>query len=237
MRTDEGVRPSVDVEDGRLRSPSASAAMGAIRPSFFCPLTRELCNGPVLLRIFDKRGQPPRSGLFFFRADNPESCGSLVPWRLRREKGPRSLVCAELLLVLGWKLSRFSLLIRVDSRSLRVPLFESGNPGGMHHPQFRKFDRALDIYRAPDAARLARGKTNFVADFVNAVADAIDPAKAKRTVDCLRPRNARATGIALVQANPELLPAGVIFLEPGAPMGKRWKESWLLCHAIKNSLR
>src|SRR2546428_1037743 len=65
--------------------------------------------------------------------------------------------------------------------------------GRLHAPLCTEGLDAFDIRNAPDAARFARRETDRIVDFAEAFSLPIDPSKAERSVDCLRPRD---TGLA-----------------------------------------
>src|SRR6266536_254839 len=98
----------------------------------------------------------------------------------------------------------------------------------MHQPQFGKLRGALQINRTPNAARLSRCKANLVAGGVDAFANAIDPAEAQSDIDRLRPCDAGASGIALVESHPQFLILDMVLLEPDAPV-RRSCEEFRLC--------
>ncbi len=84
-----------------------------------------------------------------------------------------------------------ALFITVDAGSV----FSSGREGfqtrGLHSLCLDQSLRDLGVHRAPRAARLARGETDLIAVVVDALANAINPAKAERFLDRLGPRDAR----------------------------------------------
>src|SRR2546425_12429411 len=86
-----------------------------------------------------------------------------------------------------------ALLVRIDSRSIFRACLERLQAGRLHAPLCAECLDAFDIRNAPDAARFARRETDRIVDFVEAFPLPIDPSKAERSVDCLRPRD---TGLA-----------------------------------------
>lgn len=105
----------------------------------------------------------------------------------------------------------------------------ASGPGG-------KFGGVFHVDGAPDTSWSPWRKSNPVADVVYAFADAIDPAEAERTIHRLWPRDARPSGISLVEADPQFLSVGMMLLEPCAPCGWRWEEQRLRRHTAGLSL-
>src|SRR5207245_4016201 len=84
---------------------------------------------------------------------------------------------------------------------------------------------ALDVDRAPDAASAPRREADRVAPVVDAAADPVDPPEAERFVDRLRPGDARAARVALVETNQQLAGAAMIAREPRAKVGRGGEEA------------
>src|SRR5580704_3167095 len=170
--------------------------------------------------MFDERGQALASGVFFFRANDPPAADFLIPGRLVAEEFPGRRMAAKLFLIRCRQLSGFSLLVGVDLGVISVPLCKGRQACGVHEAQGGELGGASNVDCAPDTSRLARGKPNLVADFVDAFADAVDPAEAERAVDCFRPRDAGPSGAPLLKADPKFAGPGVMLLQPDAP-GRR----------------
>jgi len=70
-------------------------------------------------------------------------------------------------------------------------------------------------------------------------ADPVDPAEAQGLVDRLRPRHGRRTGALLVQADDHLGRAGVVVLEPRAPVPRGGEEDrlWVGRHGVTVTCR
>src|SRR5688572_25559247 len=94
----------------------------------------------------------------------------------------------------------------------------------MDQPELLQFTEALDVDRAPVAARLARTEPYRVAGIVDASAHAVDPAETERLVNRLRPGDAGLARTLLVEPDQELGSPGVIGLQPGAKLGRSSEE-------------
>src|SRR5260370_18318939 len=100
----------------------------------------------------DEHGKPLEFCFFFFCADDPISCHSLVPGSLRAEEFPSGLVCAKLLLLFTSELGALALFVRIDARLF----FATGSKGletcRMHQTRFLELLHAF-VLDVPPIAR------------------------------------------------------------------------------------
>ncbi len=95
------------------------------------------------------------------------------------------------------------MFVGVDAGSVFFATFIGSDSGRLHAIFLEQSVDVPDIHRAPDAAGLARRETNFVTLFIDALAEAVDPAKAERFVNGFGPGNARFARVLFVETNPE----------------------------------
>ena len=113
---------------------------------------------------------------------------------------PRALILAEQPIV-GFYEFHISLLIGVDAGFVLSSSFISFETCSLHPALLDQSLSAIGIDAAPYAAGLAWRKADSVADFIDPLADTIDPAEAKSLIDRLRPADARLARVFLVKAD------------------------------------
>ena len=184
------------------------------------------------MRMIDEHGKPLEFCFFLFCADDPISCHSLVPGSLRAEEFPSGLVCAKLLLLFTSELGALALFVRIDARLF----FATGSKGletcRMHQTRFLELLDAFDVDGAPSASGPARSEANGVAGFVDALSNAVDPAKAQRDPYGLGPGDAGLAGTFFVEAHELLAELVMMGFEPGTEAGGRWEECWSWRHGV-----
>src|SRR5713226_3483964 len=99
----------------------------------------------------------------------------------------------------------------------------------MHQTHFLELLNPLDVNGAPGAGGPARSEANRVAGFVEALSNAVDPAKAESGVHGFRPGDAGSPGTLLIKADKEFVEFVVMGFEPSAEVGGRRKEC---CHGF-----
>src|SRR5262245_60081885 len=189
----------------------------------------EQTDPPPGLRVVDQPRQPSEARRLLLGADDIEGGDLAVPRRLRLEEGPRLLVGAELQFVGGVEGTRRP-LVRVLLRLLRIAGSERGVPRRLDQPELLQFAEPLDIHGAPVAPRLPRGEPDSVADVVETLADAVDPAEAQDLVERLGVGDAAAAGLLLVEPDQEDGDGVVMLRQPGAQRGGGLEEGWV--HAL-----
>src|SRR2546428_1170322 len=150
-------------------------------------------HGSSVLRIVNELSEALEFRRLRLRGDDPPNGRLPVRWRLRLKELPSLPVPLEFPQLRLVKLRDFALLVRIDSRSIFRTCLERLKAGRLHAPLCTEGLDAFDIRNAPDAARFARRETDRIVDFAEAFSLPIDPSKAERSVDCLRPRD---TGLA-----------------------------------------
>src|SRR5262249_59622368 len=112
----------------------------------------------------------------------------------------------------------------IDAGLLRVARLERLQ-SGLEHPAFVLQRRdALRVDLAPDAADAPRREADRVAVLVDAPPDPVDPADAQRFIDRFGPGDARLPRAFLVEADEQLVGAGMVLHEPRAKVGRRLEE-------------
>lgn len=141
-------------------------------------------------RCFDQRGQALESRPFLLGTDDPPVHLFAIPSRLRLKEFPCRLISFQLSQI---RLDQFraALFVRIDSGSVFFPRCKRLQASRLHSILFEKFLDVPHIHGAPNAACFARGETNHVTLFIDALANTIDPTKAERFIDGLRPGNTR----------------------------------------------
>ena len=94
----------------------------------------------------------------------------------------------------------------------------------MHQSLFTEFAYALDVDGAPDTPLPAWSETNLIADLVDGFPDPVNPAKAQRLVNRLRPGDARFAGVFLVEAYPQLCFRVVMGRKPLTKIRRSFEE-------------
>ncbi len=151
--------------------------------------------------MLNERGKALEFRLFLLGADDPISAHPLVPRSLRAEEFPSGFVCAKLLRLFTSELGALALFVRVDGRFFCVASGESLEAGVMHQALLCELLNKFDVNGAPGAGELARSEANHVAGFVEALSNAVDPAKAQRNLYGFGPGDAGLSGIFFVKAN------------------------------------
>src|SRR5262252_5894863 len=126
--------------------------------------------------------QPLQASFILPGADDPPADGFAVGGRLRLKESPGDLIRLQLPIVRFYQVHP-SLFVGVDARLVLFSGligFEAGRP---HPTAFNERLSALNVDAAPDAAGLARREANGVAELVEALANAVDPAKTERFVN------------------------------------------------------
>src|SRR6516225_1209225 len=177
--------------------------------------------------ILNQLGEASLASFFLLGADDAIGGGSAIPGRLRLEVLPGFLVGAELSLVGGTELGVLALLVGVDSGLIALARLEGLDSRRMHEAEPGHFLRAPDVNRAPGAGWLAGREADAVADLVDGVADAVDPAIAEGHVHRLGPGDAGLTRSSLVEADGEFLAGRMVLFQPGAELGRACEEECL----------
>src|SRR6266478_2881429 len=149
----------------------------------------------------DQLGETLEFRLFSFYADNPISAHPLVPGSLRTEKFPGGLVGAKLLGLFTGELGVLPLLVRIDGRLFFIASGESLQASGLHQALHCEFLNKFDIDGTPGAGGLAGSEANAVAGFVEALANAVDPAETECNLYGFGPGDAGLSGAFFVEAN------------------------------------
>ena len=105
-----------------------------------------------------------------------------------------------------------------------VALLKGFDASRVHQALLHQFADALDIDAAPIAARLARGKADFVALVINRPADAVNPAVTERLIDRFRPGDAGPASAFFVKADLNFGSFVMVLRQPCAPVNGRRKE-------------
>src|SRR6266481_8694843 len=153
-----------------------------------------------MLRMLDKQGKPLEPCFFPFCADDPIRCHSLVPGSLRTEEFPSGFVGAKLLGLFTSELRMFPLLVGVNCGLFCVASGESLQASGVHQALHCEFLNKFDIDGTPGAGGLAGSEANAVAGFVEALANAVDPAEAECNLYGFGPGDAGLSGAFFVEA-------------------------------------
>src|SRR5262249_47805870 len=104
----------------------------------------------------------------------------------------------------------------------------------LHASFARKLFDALDVDRAPGAARAARSEPDGVAFVIQSAANPIDPAVAQRLVDRFRPREARLAGAFFIIADLQFRLGRVMTGKPLTKFG--WRSEKLDVHILRARL-
>jgi hypothetical protein len=127
----------------------------------------------------DELGEAFELCLFPFGADDPIRAHPLVPRGLGTEEFPGGLVRAKQLLLFASEMGVLSLSVRIDAGFFFAACGESLEAGGMHQALLCELSDEVDVDGAPGAGGLAGSEANCVAGFVEAPANAVDPAEAE----------------------------------------------------------
>src|ERR1700722_1695982 len=159
--------------------------------------------------------QAPRPRLGAFGTDDSPNHLMPISGGLRLEELPCGFVFSKASLFAWLELRSLLLLVRIY---LRFPFATEriGLQACLAHPSFApEYAHPLDIDRAPDRLRFSRREADLVGMLVDALANAVDPAEAKRCIDRLGPAQTWAPRAALVVADDEFRPVGTVFFQPG----------------------
>ncbi|MDB6018191.1 MAG: hypothetical protein JWR19_2680 [Pedosphaera sp.] len=119
--------------------------------------------------------------------------------------------------------------IRVTAQFFGIAPGKFLQSGRLHESKLREFTDTLDIDDAPDAFGFARGKADGVADFVEAVPHAIDPAETKGFIQGLGVGDADFAGVLFIKAEAQFGCRGVMGLEPLAEFSGKFEERDFHC--------
>ena len=180
----------------------------------------------------DELGKALELCLFPFGADDPIGADPLVPRGLGMEEVPGGLVGAKLPFLFTGEAGGLPLFVGVDAGFLFAASGEGLESGGMHQALLCELSDEVDIDRAPGASRLAGSEANGVAGFVEALANAVDPAKAQRNLYGFGPGDAGLSGIFFVEADELLTELAVMGFEPSPKVGWRWEECCFWGHGV-----
>ena len=180
----------------------------------------------------DEFGKPLEFCFVSFGTDDPICCHLLVPASLRAEEFPGDFAGAKLLFLFTSELGVLALFVGVDARLFCVAGGKSLETGGMHQPLLCELSNEVDVDGTPVARAFAGSEANCVAGFVEALSNAVDPAKAQCNLYGFGPGDARPSGTSLVEAYEEFLEFVVMGLEPGTEHGWRWEECWFWRHGV-----
>ena len=109
---------------------------------------------------------------------------------------------------------RAPLFVRIDAGSICLSRFIRFQPSRLHSVFLDQPFCVANVHCAPNAAGFPRRKANHVTVFIDTLAKAIDPTKAQRFINRLRPGDARLAGVLFVEADPKLLRFRMIGGEP-----------------------
>jgi len=126
----------------------------------------------------DEFGKALEFCLFPLRADDPKGANPLVPRSLRAEEFPSGFVGAKLLFLLTRELGVLSLFVRIDGL-LFVASSKGLETGRVHQSLLCQLSNEVDVDDAPVAGGLTGSEANHVADFVDALSNAVNPAEAE----------------------------------------------------------
>jgi len=159
------------------------------------------------------------SRVFPFRADDKPVHHFPIRRRLSLKEFPSGFVAFE---DAGVWFDEFgtALLVGVNAGAILLSRGVSFQSRRLHSLFINQSLNVANVHRAPDAVRFARRETNHVTVVIDALANAVDPTKAERFIDGLRPGDAGFAGILFVEANPEFFRFGVIGGEPLAKRGR-----------------
>src|SRR5271169_2579796 len=169
----------------------------------------------------DEFGEAFEFCFFPLGADDPVGAHPLVPRSLGTEEFPSGLVGAELLFLFARELRAVSLFVGIDGGFFLVASGECLEAGGMHQTLLRELADEVDVDGAPGADGLAGSEANGVASFVEALANAVDPAKAEGYFYGFWPSDAGFPGIFFVESDEMLCDLVVMGFEPGTEV--RWR--------------
>ena len=160
-----------------------------------------------------------------FGADYPPRGEAPITRRLRLEKRPGYRIAPELALVRRGQRRRGAILEGIFSGVALLASREGGDSGGLHTAFVGQDSDARDVHRAPNAFRPSWRETNLVALVIDLLANAVDPAKAERLVDRLRPGDAGSPRIFAIVANPQFISPPRIARQPSAKRARSPKEN------------
>src|SRR5262245_52171770 len=170
--------------------------------------------------------QPLQASLFLLRADHPPTHGfSVVGW-LRPKETPSGFIRLQEPVVRLFQVHA-SLLVRVDARLVLSSGFIGFQAGRLHQPSLDEYLGTFDVNAAPDAHRFGWREANRVAETVNALPNAVDPAEAEGFIDRLGPGDAWLARAYLVIADQQHIGPGMMPFQPRAEGSRRPKVSWL----------
>jgi hypothetical protein len=180
----------------------------------------------------DELGEALESCFFPFGAYDPPSADPLVPRGLGTEEFPGGFVRAKLFFLSTSKAGGLALFVCVNTGFFLATRGEGFEANGMHQALLCELSDEVDIDRAPGAGGLAGSEANRVAGFVEALADAIDPAEAESYFYGFGPSDARFFGTFFVKAHELLAELVMMGFEPVTELGWRWKEFWFWGHDV-----
>src|SRR5712672_424245 len=181
----------------------------------------------------DELGEAFELCLFPFGADDPIRAHPLIPRGLGAEEIPGGLVRAKQLLLFASEMGVLSLFVRIDAGFFFAACGKGLEAGGMHQSLLGELSDEVDVDETPVAGGLAGSEANCVAGFVDALANAVNPAEAESCFYGLGPGDARFPGTLFVEADELLAELVVIGFEPGAEVGWRWEKCWFWRHGIQ----
>ena len=170
----------------------------------------KLGDSSLILGMMDELGKALELCFFPFGADDPVGAHALVPRGLGTEEFPGGLVGAKLFFLFASELRALSLFVRVDGGFVFVACSEGLEASWMHQALLCELSDKANVDGAPGAGGLAGGETNCVAGFVEALANAVDPAEAEGDFHGFGPGDAGLSGISFVEADEMLLELVVV---------------------------
>jgi hypothetical protein len=181
----------------------------------------------------DELGEPFELCLFPFGADDPIRAHPLIPRGLGTEEFPGGLVRAKQLFLFASEMGVLSLFVRVDAGFFFAARGKGLEAGGMHQSLLGELSGEFDVDVAPGAGGLAGSEANGIAVFVEALANAVDPAKAEGDFYGFGPGDAGFSRSFFVEADELLAELVMMGFEPGTEIGGRWEELRFWRHGVR----
>ena len=181
----------------------------------------------------DELGEAFELCLFPFGADDPIRAHPLIPRGLATEEFPGGLVRAKQLLLFASEMGVLSLFVRIDAGFFFAACGKGLEAGGMHQSLLGELSDEVDVDETPVAGGLAGSEANCVAGFVDALANAVNPAEAESCFYGLGPGDARLTGTFFVEAHELLAELVMMGFESGTEVGWRREEYWFWRHRVQ----
>ena len=148
------------------------------------------------------------------------------------EEFPSRFVGTKLLLLFACEAGAIPLFVRVDRGFFLVACGKSFETGGIHQTFLCELLNEFDVDGTPSAGGPARSEANRVAGFVEALSNAVDPAKAQCNLYGFGPGDAGLSGTFFVEADDEFLELVVMGFQPRTEVGWRREKCWFWRHEV-----